>query len=128
AIGGGLIATIGVAVAFYLNAVSFLAVLYSLTLMRFPERLAKPRRGILADIAGGMRYLRSEPSLRTLVTLALLPMVFGTPYMAMLAVFAKDVLDVGGSGLGLLTASAGLGAVIGALYVGSANPTTRRGR
>ena len=130
ALGGGLIATVGVAGAFYLNGASFLAVLYSLALMRLAERPPKvlATRGILADLAGGLRYLRGQPALRGLVLLALLPMIFGIPYMTMLTVFAADVLDVGGSGLGLLTACSGVGAVAGALFVASLRDARRRGR
>ncbi len=129
AIGGGLIATVGVAGAFYLNAASFLAVLYGLAMMRFPERPPKRRKaGILTELAGGIRYLRGQPALRTVVILALLPMVFGMPYMTMLTVFARDVLKVGGGGLGLLTACSGAGAMLGALTVASLRSTGRRGR
>jgi MFS family permease len=129
AIGGGLIATVGVAGAFYLNAASFLAVLYGLAMMRFPERPPRRRKaGILTELAGGIRYLRGQPALRTVVILALLPMVFGMPYMTMLTVFAKDVLAVGGGGLGLLTACSGAGAMLGALTVASLRGARRRGR
>lgn len=129
AIGGGLIATVGVAGAFYLNAASFLAVLYGLAMMRFPERPPRRRKaGILTELAGGICYLRGQPALRTVVILALLPMVFGMPYMTMLTVFAKDVLAVGGGGLGLLTACSGAGAMLGALTVASLRGTRRRGR
>ena len=58
--------------------------------------------------------------------LALLPMVLGMPYMTMLTVFASDVLEVGGGGLGLLTACSGRGAVCGALFV--ASRSAKRGR
>jgi MFS transporter, DHA1 family, staphyloferrin A biosynthesis exporter len=117
-LGGLLIATVGVAGAFYLNAFSFLAVLYALALMRFPIRAPrKSHTSMLADLAGGLRYLIQRPTLRTLVLLALLPMVLGMPYMTMLTVFASDVLKVGGGGLGLLTACSGIGAVSGALWV-----------
>ncbi len=129
AIGGGLIATVGVAGAFYLNAASFLAVLYGLAMMRFPERPPKRRKaGILTELVGGIRYLRGQPALRTVVVLALLPMVFGMPYMTMLTVFARDVLKVGGGGLGLLTACSGAGAMLGALTVASLRGARRRGR
>jgi MFS family permease len=129
AIGGGLIATVGVAGAFYLNAASFLAVLYGLAMMRFPERPPKRRKaGILTELVGGIRYLRGQPALRTVVILALLPMVFGMPYMTMLTVFARDVLKVGGGGLGLLTACSGAGAMLGALTVASLRGARRRGR
>jgi MFS family permease len=117
-IGGLLIATVGVAGAFYLNAATFLAVLYALALMRFPDRVArKAQTGMLSDLAGGLSYLVQRPTLRTLVILALLPMVLGMPYMTMLTIFASDVLKVGGAGLGLLTACSGAGAVMGALWV-----------
>lgn len=128
AIGGGLIATVGVAGAFYFNAASFLAVLAGLAMMRFSARTARSRAGMLADLAGGVRYLNGQPTLRTLVLLALLPMVFGMPYMTMLTLFAKDVLRAGGIGLGLLTAASGVGAVLGALFVASLRDTTYRGR
>jgi MFS family permease len=128
AIGGGLIASVGVAGAFYVNGASFLAVLWGLALMRFPERAARPRRGMLTDLAGGVRYVAGQPSLRGLVVLALLPMIFGMPYMSMLTVFASDVLEVGASGLGLLTACSGVGAVSGALFVASRSATAGRRR
>jgi MFS family permease len=129
AIGGVLIATVGVAGAFYVNGASFLAVLLGLALMRFPERAArKARGGMLSELAGGLRYLQRTPRLRTLVLLALVPMIFGMPYMTMLAAFAGNVLHVGGSGLGLLTACSGVGAVSGALYVASRRTMTGRRR
>jgi MFS transporter, DHA1 family, staphyloferrin A biosynthesis exporter len=118
-IGGLLIVTVGVAGAFYVNGLSFVAVLFGLAQMRFPPRQPRPRKSMAADLASGMRYLRGNPPLRTLVILALAPMIFGMPYMTMLTVFARDVLDAGGDGLGLLTASAGAGAVVGAIFVAS---------
>ena len=125
-IGGLLIITVGVAGAFYVNGASFIAVLYALALMRFPERRARVHGGMLTDLVGGIRYVAAHPSLRTLVILALAPMVFGMPYMTMLTVFASDVLNVGGSGLGLLTACTGLGAMSGALFVASRSATGNR--
>jgi MFS family permease len=128
-IGGALIATVGVAGAFYLNAASFVAVLYALTLMRFPDREVRvPKGGILSELAGGFAYLNRHSSLRMLVVLALVPFVLGMPYMTMLTVFASDVLDVGGGGLGLLTACSGIGAVSGALWVAGHAHNARLGR
>jgi predicted MFS family arabinose efflux permease len=90
-----------------------------------PEQPQRPRRSMLAELGEGLRYLGREPRLRTLVILALVPMVFGMPYMTMLTVFASDVLHVGSGGLGLLTACSGAGAVCGALFVASRDETTR---
>jgi MFS family permease len=120
AIGGGLIGTIGVAGAFYLNAFSFFAVLYSLYLMEFPEW--KPlghHRSMMRDLSDAYHYLRHEAGLRTLVILALLPTILGQPYQTMLTVFSKDVFHAGSGGLGIMTSTAALGAVIGALVVAS---------
>lgn len=129
-IGGLLIASIGVAGAFFVNAASFVAVLYGLSQMEFGEGKAKRRNkgGMWAELKDGLRYSAGHPSLRVLLPLALLPLVFGMPYMSMLTVFAKDVLQIGGQGLGIMTACAGAGAVIGALRVASdrgGNPTRR---
>src|SRR5438067_10195130 len=66
-VGGVLIATIGVAGVFYLNAASFLAVLYALAVMRFPEFVPRVHRGVLVDLTGGLRYLAGHAVLRTLV-------------------------------------------------------------
>jgi MFS family permease len=117
AIGGILIATVGVAGAFYLNGASFLAVLWGLVMMTFPPRKVRAHKGIGSELMGGIKYVYSQPTLRTLVTLALVPMIFGVPYQTMLTVFASDVLNVGSTGLGLLTAASAVGAVVGALWV-----------
>jgi MFS transporter, DHA1 family, staphyloferrin A biosynthesis exporter len=119
AIGGILIAAIGLAGAFYINALSFLAVLGGLALMQFPSQTKRVRTSVLEDLKSGMQYVMGHPNIRGLVILALVPMVFGMPYMSMLTIFARDVLQVGSEGLGFLTACSGVGAVAGALWVAS---------
>jgi MFS transporter, DHA1 family, staphyloferrin A biosynthesis exporter len=128
AIGGVLIASVGVAGAFYVNSASFVAVLWGLALMRFGPPPERTHHSMLAELRGGVGYLRGQPALRTLIILALVPMVFGMPYMTLLTVFASDVLRVGATGLGLLTACASIGAVAGALSVAAVQEAPRRGR
>jgi MFS transporter, DHA1 family, staphyloferrin A biosynthesis exporter len=128
AIGGVLIASVGVAGAFYLNGLSFLAVLWSLASMRFPPLVARPRTGSFrTELTEGVQYLRRTPTLGMLVLLALIPVILGNPYQTMLTVFSRDVLKVGGSGFGFLTACSSVGSVVGALAVGMGQPI-RRGR
>jgi MFS family permease len=127
ALGGVLIATVGVAGAFFLNAASFVAVLWGLLLMDIPERPRRKQHDFFTDLVEGLRYVAGHPALRALLLLALLPVVLGMPYMTMLTVFARDVLEVGGSGLGLLTACASMGAMLGAVYV-TLSLATPRGR
>jgi MFS family permease len=126
AIGGIMIATIGVQGAFYLNGLSFIAVLASLAMMRFPVQKVRAAKGTMfGELAAGLRYLRRETALRTLVVLALLPMVLGQPYQTMLTVFAKDVFRSGGLGLGVMQSTAAIGALCGAMMVASSRNTRR---
>jgi MFS family permease len=119
-VAGLLIGLIGVTGVFFINAVSFIAVLWALAVMQIPRRPARLQQtGVLQDMAGGMRYLWQERALLTLVMLALVPMVFGMPYQALLAIFADDVLNVGAAGYGILGALPGVGAVLGGLTVAS---------
>jgi len=119
--GGILIATIGVAGAFYINAVTFIAVLYGLYLMQFPPRDPSPKKrpSVLSDLLAGFAYLQREKPLRLLVIMALVPMVLGQPYQTMLTVFAKDVFESGSQGLGLMQSVAALGSLTGAIMIAS---------
>jgi len=116
--GGALIVLFGIDWLFYLNGLSFLAILE--TLRRMDDVAVK--RDMMGthpfrDLQEGLIFIRKNPLLLYLVSLALVPMFFGQPYMTMLAVFAHDVLKVGPAGLGILTSTASLGAIFGALFV-----------
>ena len=127
-IGGVLIATIGVAGAFFLNAASFLAVLVGLSLMRGLPRPARRDEPVLRSVVEGLAFIRRNRILRSLLVVGLAPLVLGMSYQPMLAVFAKDVLQVGSVGLGVMMSAAGFGAVAGALAVGALNEGIGRGR
>src|SRR6266566_1578329 len=76
-----------------------------------------------------LSYLKTERRTRVLVILTAILSVFGFPYIAMMPVFARDVLHRGAEGYGALTASIGIGAVIGALGIALASGRLRaRGR
>ena len=81
---------------------TFIAVLYGLCLMQFPPRDARHQEAPASssDLPAGFAYLQREKPLRLLVIMALVPMVLGQPYQTMLTVFAKDVFESGGQGLG----------------------------
>ena len=67
----------------------------------------------------GLNYTRRNKHLRTLLLLSLLMEMFGFSYIVMLPVIARDVLDVGVSGLGLLQSAGGIGALVGTISVAS---------
>ncbi len=120
-LGGILIAMFGIDWLFYLNGLSFLAILYTLHLL--PDVKTgdgeRQKTGPWQELKEGLVYLRGNRLLLYLVALAVVPMFFGQPYITMLAVFARDVLRIGPVGLGLLTSTAGAGSILGALFVAS---------
>jgi len=116
-LGGVLIVILGLDWLFYLNALSYVAILYTLWLLPDLGTLEKKGGGPWQEMTDGFRYIRGHEMIFFLVLLAVVPMVFGQPYLTMLAVFAHGVLEVGPTGLGLLMSVASLGAVTGALAV-----------
>ena len=115
-LGGVLIAFLGIDWLFYLNGLTFLAILNTLRMLPDVGTLKK-RGGALREMADGFRYIRGHETIFFLVVLAIVPMLFGQPYITMLAVFAHSVLNIGPMGLGLLTSVASVGSVTGALAV-----------
>ena len=130
AIAGVLIGAVGIAWCYFFNGLSYIAVIAGLLLMRLPKY---PRRPKTTSAWTGFRevlaYLRGDQRLRALIVLTAILSVFGFPYIAMMPVFARDVLHRGAAGYGALTASIGIGAVIGALGIAlRATRIRRRGR
>jgi predicted MFS family arabinose efflux permease len=119
AVGGLLIARVGVAPAYVLNGLAFVVVITTLLLVRAPGA-PLPRRAssIAAEIAEGLAYARQTP--RIMLALAVLFVISITVFNFSIYVplFARNVVQRGPEGLGLLMASVGVGAVGGALTLG----------
>jgi MFS family permease len=131
ALGGLLIGVFGVAGCFFLNGLSFIAVIGALALMQIPPRPAGEGRrdkNILASVGAGLRYIKNEPTLFGLALSGLVPMVFGMPYMSLLPIFADEVLHISNEGYGFMVALSGVGALAGALTVASLPDVPRKGR
>ena len=116
AIAGVLIGIAGEAPSFWLNAISFIAVIVALVAIRMPTEsmVEQSRAGLWANLGEGFTYVRGRRPLLALLVLAMAPAVFILPYLTLLPIFA-DSLGIGAAGLGLLTASIGVGALTGAL-------------
>ena len=127
ALAGLLIGAVGIALCYFLNGLSYIAVIAGLLLMRLPSN-PNPARTTSAwtGFREVLSYLRNDRRLRVLMLLTAILSVFGFPYIAMMPVFARDVLHRGAAGYGALTASIGIGAVIGALGVALASARIRR--
>lgn len=128
-IAGVLIATVGLEVAFFANAVGFLVVVAAVFLMRdVPKRPADAaKKGMTDDFLAGLRFVRSSHLVTMLLLLALVTTVFGRPYQQLLPVFARDVLDSGTAGLGLMMSSMGAGTMAGAAVMSAFGDLGRRG-
>jgi MFS family permease len=116
AIAGLVVANVGEASAFAINAITFLAVIFALLLMNLP----KPEQGVvrqkgLKDLNQGLTYLVNEKTILGLVVMVALFSFVGAPFSILLPVFAKDILNIGAEGFGTLLAAQGLGALLGAL-------------
>lgn len=112
AVSGLLIASYGNAVPFLVNAASYLALLWALVQIRSAAATATPGRGpLLSTIGEGLMFVRRHPVLRLLIGAEVLVSLFGHNN-ALLTVFARDVLEAGPQGLGLLRSSIAAGALL----------------
>ena len=123
---GLLVARYGVAPAFFLYGVSFLAVIAALLAMQ-AEGLPHPRAGssVVQDIVAGIRYALGTPLVSLNLGLALCVSLFVVNHNVLVPLLARDVLRRGAQGFGFLMAALGAGAVAGALafaVLGSRRP------
>ena len=122
AIAGFLISKAGLGFCFYLNGISFLAVLWGLWLIDLAPLKHLELMSPVKNLILGLRYIRHTPCVLSLILLIAVSSIFGMAYMVLMPVFARDILKVGASGLGFLMSATGLGALIGALtlaYLGN---------
>ena len=128
AVAGILVATLGVSGAFFLNGVSFLAVLGALFMMdatRIQRAETDDKSG--TDLWGGARYIAGNRTPSAIVLLISLTAFLAVPYYVLVPIFAKEVLGGGAGMYGGLMSAAGVGAVLGALYVASGGAVRRKG-
>lgn len=128
AVAGVLIAQVGMAVCFALNAASYLAVLAGLVMMRMPPWGRPALEGdAVSRFREGIRFARSDRRVWALIVMTAFFAIFGFPYFVLLPVFARDVLHVGPTGLGMMSAAVGIGAVAGAFGLAVFSPRVKRG-
>jgi MFS family permease len=129
AIAGMLIGYFGLAVCFYINALSFLAAIIALLKMKFENDGAEKiqRGGIKEEFIEGLKYLFSEPRIYSLIIAVGVISFFGFPYLVFLPVYARDILKTGPTGLGILMGVAGAGALTGAFGLAIRGNFTKKG-
>jgi MFS family permease len=126
AIAGLLVAAIGEGWCFFVNAVSYIAVIIGLVMMTTPRFVPEPStRSPLETIIEGFRYVAHTAPIRALLLLIGLASFAGMPYTVLMPLFADQILHHGARGLGILMGASGVGALIGSLML--ATRSTVRG-
>jgi MFS family permease len=129
AVAGILVAAVGEGWCFLLNAVSYVAVITGLLMMKLevPKRV-HARVSALASIAEGFRFVAHTSPVRALLLLLGLISLMGMPYAVLMPIFADEILHGGASGLGLLMGASGVGALAGALSLAARDGLRGLGR
>ena len=117
ALGGLLIATIGLGAAYFVDAISFSASLLALLAISPLRPLAGAARPGLRAIRDGFAFVRSRPVILSTFAIDLNAMIFGMP-ASLFPILALEVFDAGATGFGLLAAAPAAGAFLGALTSG----------
>ncbi|HEY2954241.1 MAG TPA: MFS transporter [Candidatus Eisenbacteria bacterium] len=115
AVAGVLVATVGEAGCFWLNALSYVAVLVGLALLTRTGR--GEERDASATLLDGIRYAWSVPPVRNLLLLLGVAAGFGFQYMVLLPVYARDILRTGAEAYGLMVSAFGVGSLLSALWM-----------
>jgi len=117
AIAGFAIALVGEGWCFFLNGLSFVAVIVALLMMRIERTEIKPSKDSpLRSFVQGFQFAMRDLPIRSSLLLLSILSLFGLQYSVFMPIFAHDILNGGARMLGLLMSAAGVGAVLGALH------------
>jgi MFS family permease len=128
AIAGILVARIGEGWCFFANAISYIAVITGLLMMRVQSRSHRASGSPLAHIIEGFRFVRQTGPIRAILRLLGLVSLVAMPYTVLMPVLADKILHGGARGLGILMGATGVGALLGALTLATRTDVRGLGR
>jgi MFS family permease len=128
AIAGILVAAVGEGWCFLSNAVSYIAVITGLFLMKIKPEIRPHTGSTLSNIAEGFGFVAKTKPIRALLLLLGLISLVGMPYAVLMPIFADRILGGGSAGLGLLMGASGIGALIAALSLATRSRVFGLGR
>jgi MFS family permease len=129
AVAGALIALLGEGLCFLINAVSYLAVLWALAIMKLkPTEKVIRKNPVLHELREGFYYALGFTPIRVLLTMLALLSLAGMPYTVLMPVFAGKVLHGGVHTYGFLMTASGVGAFISAVFLASRKSVLGLGR
>ncbi|HEX6625199.1 MAG TPA: MFS transporter [Pyrinomonadaceae bacterium] len=132
----------GLAGCFLVNGLSYGAIVLALSRVRFADKVEgqavderagagahslRDGRALWRDLVEGVRYARARPRVRLLMLCTAVVSVFGSPYLTLMPLFARNVFGWGETGLSLLMGTAGAGALAGALVIAYLGDFKRKG-
>lgn len=128
AIAGAMLGPFGAGTLFFINGISFLAVLFALYAMQDVRAHGGGKRIPLhTSMLGGLSYAWRSRQTLALLVLSALAGLFGRSYQNLLPIFARDIWHAGPEGYGLLLSAAGAGALVGAFGLASVRQLERQG-
>lgn len=130
-VAGWLIGLFGLAACFGFTAVAFVPftlILFTLGAKSVAASRVRRTTSAFSDLMVGYRYILRTPNIRGLLSVDIVPLALGMSYMTMAPAVARDVLDLGGRGLGLMLAANGVGALTGTISVALLSGIRNRGR
>jgi len=116
-IAGLAIAYLGIPACFYLNALSFVAVIIALYRIETRGEIRGRSEGMLRDFNKGIVFIRANRDMKNVFLLIAVFSVIGLPYISLLPIFAAEVFHAGPKGLGFLVGASGIGALTAALLI-----------
>ena len=128
ALAGIVIAAMGIAGAFFLNGVSFIAIIVGLLMIRVNHAGPAPSASMVQGLKEGLHFIRGHRMVSALLALTAVVSIFVGPYAVLMPIFARDILGVGPAGLGYLMSAVGIGALIGAVTLSSLGDFRAKGK
>lgn len=120
ALSGVVLQAFGAGICFSLNALSFLAVITSLLLMKLPKFTPPAvKKKAIHELAEGFEYLKQTPDIGRLIVLLIVLSLLVFPYDTVIPVFAKVVFKGNAATFGYISSFMGLGAILGSLFFAS---------
>jgi MFS family permease len=120
ALAGIVLETLGDGTCFLLNALSFVAVIASLLLMKLPKYIQKVhKKNVFGELREGMAYIKRTPSIAFVLIMLALVSLLVLPFSTLIPYYAKDVFNGTASTFGVIDSFIGLGAFCGAIFLAS---------
>lgn len=119
AVAGIIMGYVGIAACFFINSISFAAVLIGLTFTKPIEmnKVIKKESKVLADIKDGLKYIRNQDILFETILIVAIIGTFAINFSVLVPVFAKKVLGQQETGFGFLMSLMGVGSLCGAMFI-----------